>query len=198
MVAVAFIHPEVQIGRDARTDHATGEGAQQEKRIPWLFNVFHGGLSYFVFSRMRSEGFLFLSGGSGGGTVFVPISGLFPRAFASVRERSRAFASVRARTFVLCPMRCALRIGLPGGRLGEALWRCAVVIGGESLVWVAPCRCDCWGEPGLGGAVPWGLVGRAWSGRRCAVVIGGESWVWGALCRCDWWGEPGLGGAVPL
>ena len=65
-------------------------------------------------------------------------------------------------------------------------------IGGESLVWVALCGC------GLGGAVPWGLVGRAWSGWRCAVVIGGEILVWVALCRCDWWGEPGLGGGVPL
>ena len=89
-----------------------------------------------LFSRMRSEGFLFLSGGSGGGTVFVPISGLWPR---PVRERPR--------TFVLCPMRCALRIGLEGGRLGGALWRCAVVIAQKSLVWVALCRCDCWGEP---------------------------------------------------
>ena len=41
------------------------------------------------YSRMRSEGFLFLSGGSGGGTVFVPISGL------SVRERPRTTAHVR-------------------------------------------------------------------------------------------------------
>ena len=58
------------------------------------------------------------------------------------RERSRAFASVRERprAFVLCPMRCALRIGLEGGRLGGALWRCAVVIAG--------------GGPGFGGAVP--------------------------------------------
>ena len=32
-------------------------------------------LVYICFSRMRSEGFLFLSGGFGGGTVFVPISG---------------------------------------------------------------------------------------------------------------------------
>ena len=95
---------------------------------------------------MRSEGFLFLSGGSGGGTVFVPISGLRPRTTANDRKRLRAT--------VLCPMRCALRIGLEGGRLGEALWRCAVVIAGESLVWVAPCGCDCWGEAGLGGAVP--------------------------------------------
>ena len=95
-----------------------------------------------VFSRMRSEGFLFLSGGSGGGTVFVPISGLRPRAFASVRERP------------FCA-RCAVPLGLASrGRLGEALWRRAVVIAGESLVWVALCRCDCWGEPCLGGAVP--------------------------------------------
>ena len=95
---------------------------------------------------MRSEGFLFLSGGSWGGTVFVPILEMISRAFASDRARPR--------TFVLCPMRCALRIGLEGGRLGEALWRCAVGIGGESLLWAALCRCVCWGEPGLCGAVP--------------------------------------------
>ena len=89
--------------------------------------------------------FLFLCGGSGGGTVFVPISGLRPRTTANDRKRPRAT--------VLCPMRCALRMCLEGGRLGEALWRCAVVIAGESLVWVVPCRCDCW-EAGLGGAVP--------------------------------------------
>ena len=76
------------------------------------------------------------------------------------------------------------------------MWRRAVVIGGESLAWAALCRCDWWGEPGLGGAVPLGLVGRAWSVRRRAVVTGGESLVWAALCRCDWWGEPGLGGAL--
>ena len=121
---------------------------------------------------MRSEGFLFLSGGSGAGTVFVPISGLWPRTTANDRERSR--------TTVLCPTRCALRIRLDGGRLGEALWHRAVAIAGESLVWVAPCRCDCW------------------SGWRRAVVIAGESLVWVAPCRCDCWGESGLGGAVPL
>ena len=127
------------------------------------------------FSRMRSEGFLFLSGGSGGGTVFVPISGLWPRAFASFRERPR--------TFVLCPMRCALRIGLEGGRLGGALWRCAVVIAGKA-----------WS--GWRRAVV--IAGKAWSGWRCAVVIAGEGLVWVAPCRCDLWAEPGLGGAVPL
>ena len=100
-------------------------------------------------------------------------------------ERSRTTASVRERprATVLCPMRCALRIGLEGGRLGEALWRCAVVIAGESLVWVALCRCDCWES----------LVWVALC--RCDCW---ESLVWVALCRCDCWGEPGLGGAVPL
>ena len=38
------------------------------------------------------------------------------------------------RTRSRCPMRCALRIGLEGGRLGGALCRCAVGIGGESVV----------------------------------------------------------------
>ena len=53
---------------------------------------------------------------------------------------------------------------------GESLvW--AVVIGGESLVCVASCRCDWWGEPGLGVAVPLGLLGRASFGWRCAVVL---------------------------
>ena len=125
------------VGAEGRTDR------QGRRKFFEVFSNFR--LILLVFSRMRSEGFLFLSGGSGGGTVFVPISGLWPRTTAQDRARSRAF--------VLCPMRCALRIRLEGGRLGEALWRRAVVIGGvviggESLVW------DCWGEPGLGGAVP--------------------------------------------
>ena len=128
---------------------------------------------------MRSEGFLFLSGGSGGGTVFV-----------SILEMIRSRTTAR-------PMRCALRIGLQGGRLGGALYRCVVGIGGESVVWVALCRGDWRGERGLGGAVPWGLVGRAWSGWRSAVAIGGESVVWAALCHGVRWGERGLGGAVP-
>ena len=98
--------------------------------------------STLYFSRMRSEGLLFLSGGSGGGTVFVPISGLWPWATASDRER--AFCA-----------RCAVPLGLASrGVAREALWRCAVVIAGESLVWVAPCRCDCWGGPAVGGAGP--------------------------------------------
>ena len=59
---------------------------------------------------MSSEGFLFLSGGSGGGTVFVPISGLWPRVTAHVRARSRTFAHVRERLFCA---RCAVPLGLP-------------------------------------------------------------------------------------
>ena len=107
---------------------------------------------------MRSEGFLFLTGGSGGGTVFVSILGMRPRAFA------------------VCPMRCAL-IGLawtgvawaepcvavPWGLvLGVSFpMRCAVVICGESVVWVAVCRWDWQGERCVGGAVVLGLVERA-------------------------------------
>ena len=30
-----------------------------------------------------------------------------------------------------------------------------MVIGGESVVWVALCRCDWWGGHGVGVAVPW-------------------------------------------
>ena len=53
----------------------------------------------FPFPRTRSEGFLFFSGGSGGGTVFVSI------------------LAERPRTSAVCPMRCALRIGLYRGCL---------------------------------------------------------------------------------
>ena len=48
---------------------------------------------------MRSEGFLFLSGGSGGGTVFVPILEMISPTFAHDRERS------------FCA-RCAVPLGL--------------------------------------------------------------------------------------
>ena len=51
-------------------------------------------------------------------------------------------------------MRCALRIGVEGGRLGGALWRCAVGIGAGRVVSDPLCRCVLWGEPGLDGAVP--------------------------------------------
>ena len=72
---------------------------------------------------------------------------------------------------------------VPRGLVGRAWsgWRSAVVIGGESVVWVALCSGDWRGERGLGGAVPWGLVGIAWSGWRCAVGIGGGAW---SRCRC--------------
>ena len=96
------------------------------------------------FSECVAKGSCFCLGGSGGGAVFVPISELWPRAFASVRER-------RARSFCA---RCAVPLGLASREVGEALWRCAVVIGGESVVWVALCRCDWRGERGLGGVVP--------------------------------------------
>ena len=49
---------------------------------------------------------------------------------------------------------------MPWGLVGRAWWslvgcRCAVAIGGESMVWVALCHGVRWGERGLGGAVPW-------------------------------------------
>ena len=50
---------------------------------------------------MRGEGVLFLAGGSGGGTVFVPILGMCPRSFD--RARSRMFAHVRDVPDALCP-----------------------------------------------------------------------------------------------
>ena len=70
---------------------------------------------------------------------------------------------------------CRCAVGSGGERLlvGRAwsVCRCAVGVGGESLVRVALCREDWWGEPGLCVAVLWGLVGRAWSGRRCASAL---------------------------
>ena len=71
---------------------------------------------------------------------------------------------------------------------------CAIVIAGKSLVWRAPCRCNCWGGHSVGGDVRC----DCWSGRRCAVGIGGESLVWVSLCCENSWGEPGLGVTVPL
>ena len=71
-----------------------------------------------------------------------------------------------------------------------------MVIGGESVVCVL-CHGDSRGRRGVGVAVPWWLVGRAWSGWRFAVVIRGEGIAWMSQCRGDWWGERGLGGAVP-
>ena len=83
----------------------------------------------------------------------VPTLEMIPRTFAHDHARPR--------TFAICPMRCALRIGLDGGRLGGDLCRCAVGIGKEDVVCVALCRCD-WreGRP-VGSAVPLKLVGRA-------------------------------------
>ena len=113
---------------------------------------------------MRSDGFLFLSGGSGGGTVFVLILGMRPSTFA--HDRARSFCA-----------RCAVPLGLAWtGVAWEELcvavpWGlvvgvscsmgCAVVIRGESVVWVALCRCVWWGERGLGSPVLLGFAGRA-------------------------------------
>ena len=114
---------------------------------------------------------------------------MVPRAFAHDGARSRAFA--------VCPMRCAVRIGLDRGRLGGDLCRCAVGIGAGRVASDALCPCDSRGVCGMGSAVPLGLAGRAWSGWRCAVVTSGKGMVWVSLCHGDWWGERGLGVAVP-
>ena len=89
---------------------------------------------------MRSDGFLLLSGGSGGGTVFVP----------NLEMISRAFAHVRARSFCA---RCAVPLG--GLVVGVSCpMRCAIVIRGGIVVWVALCRWDWQGERCVGGTVP--------------------------------------------
>ena len=64
-------------------------------KFPTLLRLAQKGWHLFIcpFSRMHSEGFLFLSGGlSGGGIVFGSFSQRVRRASASVRERPRAFA----------------------------------------------------------------------------------------------------------
>ena len=65
----------------------------------------------------------------------------------------------------------AVSLGLVG-RASRG-WRCGVVVGGESVAWVALCLLDwCGGR-------------RPSCGWRCAVRIGGEGVVWVALCV--WW-----------
>ena len=83
---------------------------------------------------MRSEGFLFCLGVWGQDRVHFDLG----NSVANDRARPRTTAHVR------------------WGLVGRAwsVWRRAVVIGGESLVWVVLCRCDWWGEPGLCGVVP--------------------------------------------
>ena len=88
---------------------------------------------------MRSEGFSFLF--LVWGRNRVPDAG----------ARGTVF---RTRALAICPMRCALRIGVDRGRL---LCRCAVGIGGQRV----PLGVS-------GGAVPWGLVG----GVSFLVVLG--------------------------
>ena len=86
---------------------------------------------------MRTERFLFLSGGSAGGTVLVATVELISRTTAHVRARPRY-------------ARCAVPFGLGWGRLGGALRRCAVGIGGGRVVSDALCRWD-WPVSGLSG-----------------------------------------------
>ena len=87
---------------------------------------------------MRSEGFLFLSGGLGRDRVR---SG-FGNAFVHACE-----------TVPICLMRCALRIGLYWGCLVGVRGRFAEGIGGGRVVSNALCRWDWWGGRRVGNAV---------------------------------------------
>ena len=70
------------------------------------------------------------------------------------------------------------------------LWRCAVVIAGEGVVWVELCHWDCWVGRRVGTAVSLGLliggrcVGGACGWRR-VIGIAGQGVVWVALCYWD-------------
>ena len=119
------------------------------------------------FSRMRSEGFLFLIGGVWGRDR---VRFDFGDGIAHARARSRATA--------MCPMRCALRIGLYWGCLVAVSPRCTVVIGGGRVVSDALCRGDWWWACRISGAVPWGFAGRASCGWRCSLgFFGGGRFV---------------------
>ena len=138
---------------------------------------------------------------------------LFPNAWRRVlvfeggvwgRDRVRsdfgndiAHVRARSRTTAICPMRCAVPLGLA--------WIGAVYSGSVTPL----CRGDWWwarrvrcaeplGLACIGAVWPLRLAGRAWCGCRCAVVIGGESVVWVAQCRCDWRVGRRVGGAAPL
>ena len=74
----------------------------------------------------------------------------------------------RTRAVAICPMRCALRIGVDRGRLGGDVCRCAVGIGVGCVVSDALCCWDWWRAR---------RFGRAWC--RCAGGIGGRRVVWG-------------------
>ena len=77
-----------------------------------------------AFSRMRSEGFVFLSGGSGGGVVFDSFSRRVRRASASVRGVS-AWAWLLGRCNSACLERVATRVcmDVSRGRRGESWQR---------------------------------------------------------------------------
>ena len=121
---------------------------------------------------MHSDGFLFLSGGSGGGTVFVSVLEMVPRTPASDRARSRC-------------ARCAVPVGL--ACVGTVWWQCHLAVPwgllvGVSRVW----RCGVWIA---GGGVVWGALCRC-------VLRGGRAM--GSACRWDWRGGRGVGSVVPL
>ena len=53
-----------------------------------------------------------------------------------------AHGRARSRAVAMCPVRCAIVIGLDPGRVGGVLRRCVVGIGGRRVVSDARCQCD--------------------------------------------------------
>ena len=140
--------------------------------------MFANTLTFVVcFSRMRSEEFLSLRGGLGGGPCF-------PSFCSSVRECSRVFAWLchwdwwrrRGEGVVGC------RVGgaVPLGFVGKASrgWRCLIGIGGEGVgegvAWVPR---GWWCAMGIGGE---DVASRGW---RCVMRIGGRFVAGGAPWR---------------
>ena len=69
-------------------------------------------------------------------------------------------------------MPLALLVGVSRG------WRRVLGIAADTpFVWVAPCLGDCWWACRVGGAVSWGLLTRASSGRRRVFGIADQGLV---------------------
>ena len=104
--------------------------------------------------------------------------------------------------------------GVGGAVLWELLvgvsrvWRCAVGIGDQGVVWVAPCLWDCWAAS-CGWRCVIGIVSSGW--RRVigiadqgvvwvapCLAIAGQGVVWVAPCLWDCWAGRRVDGSVSL